>query len=70
MTNLKHAVRNFWNDEEGVTAIEYGLLAALIAVVIVVGAGLLGKNLNCLFNYVATCITATTPGSCGTMSCT
>ena len=62
MTNLKQAVKNFWNDEEGATAIEYGLLASLIAVVIIVGASLLGTNLNQLFNDIATCLS--TPASC------
>ena len=40
-------------NEEGVTAIEYGLLAALIAVVIIVGAGLVGVNLNNLFTTIS-----------------
>lgn len=46
-------IRAFAREEDGVTAIEYGLLAALIAVGIVVGAGALGKNLNGLFNAIA-----------------
>lgn len=62
MTNLKLAVKNFWHDEEGATAIEYGLLAALIAVVIIVGASLLGNNLNCLFKNIAACLG--NPASC------
>ena len=49
---MKSIVR-FFRDEEGVTAIEYGLLASLVAVAIIVGAGLLGTNLNALFNYIA-----------------
>ncbi len=56
MTNLKQALRNFWNDEEGATAIEYSLIAALIAVVIIVGASTLGTNINCLFTNIATCL--------------
>ena len=47
------ATRRFMRDEEGVTAIEYGLIAALIAVAIIVGAGAVGTNLNSLFNTVA-----------------
>ena len=35
------------------TAIEYGLLASLIALAIIVGATLLGTNLNALFTYIA-----------------
>lgn len=42
-----------FRGEEGVSAIEYGLLAALIAVAIIGGAQLLGTNLNALFNTVA-----------------
>jgi pilus assembly protein Flp/PilA len=45
-------------SERGVTAIEYGLLASLIALAIIVGAALLGTNLNALFNYIAGKVTA------------
>ena len=38
--------------EQGVTAIEYGLIASLIAVAIIVGVTLVGTNLNGLFNYI------------------
>jgi pilus assembly protein Flp/PilA len=47
------ATRRFMRDEEGVTAIEYGLIAALIAVAIIVGAGLVGTNLNQLFTDIS-----------------
>ena len=43
---MQQFIRNFWNDEEGATAIEYGLIAGLIAVVIAVGATALGNGLN------------------------
>jgi pilus assembly protein Flp/PilA len=43
----------FFKDEEGATAVEYGLIATLIAVAIIVGAGLLGTNLNALFTTIA-----------------
>jgi pilus assembly protein Flp/PilA len=39
--------------EEGVTAIEYGLIASLIAVVIIVAVTLVGTNLTDTFNEVA-----------------
>jgi len=39
-------------SERGVTAIEYGLIAALIALAIIVGITLVGTNLNALFNYI------------------
>lgn len=41
------------DSEKGVTAIEYGLLASLIAVAIVVGAGLVGANLSAIFTFIA-----------------
>jgi pilus assembly protein Flp/PilA len=44
-------------SERGVTAIEYGLIAALIAVVIVGGITLIGTNLQKVFAYVAGKIT-------------
>ena len=43
----------FLKDEDGVTAIEYGLIAALIAVVIIVSAGLVGGSLNDIFTVVS-----------------
>jgi pilus assembly protein Flp/PilA len=46
-------VQKFFSDEEGVTAIEYGLLAALIAVLIIAGATALGTNLGALFTALA-----------------
>jgi pilus assembly protein Flp/PilA len=42
------------NDKSGVTAIEYGLIAALIAVAAVVVMGTVGTNLSSTFNTVAT----------------
>ncbi len=45
-------VSQFMNDESGATAIEYGLIAALIAVVIVGAVTLLGSNLVSLFDEV------------------
>lgn len=41
-------------DEKGVTALEYGLIAALIAVVIIAAVSSLGSNLSQTFNNVAT----------------
>jgi pilus assembly protein Flp/PilA len=53
MNKIAQGMKQFLNDEEGVTAIEYGLIAALIAVMIIAGAGLVGTNLNGLFNFIA-----------------
>lgn len=46
-------IMNFLREEEGVTAIEYGLIAALIAVVIIAGATLVGTGVNNTFTTVA-----------------
>ncbi len=44
----------FARDESGATAIEYGLIAALIAVVIVTALTTIGTNLKTKFNSIAT----------------
>jgi pilus assembly protein Flp/PilA len=46
-------VRRFINDESGATAIEYGLIAGLVAVAIIAALTLLGNSLNTLFSNVA-----------------
>lgn len=50
------AIKNFINDEAGVTAIEYGLIAALIAVVIITAVTAVGVDVTAVFNKVATSI--------------
>ena len=50
---MSKTIKNFLNDEEGATAIEYGLIAGLIAVGIIVGATALGGGLNKLFDDIA-----------------
>jgi pilus assembly protein Flp/PilA len=47
------ATRRFMRDEEGVTAIEYGLIAALIAVAIIASVGAVGTDLSALFTRIA-----------------
>jgi len=44
------------DDERGATAVEYGLMVALIAIVIIAAVTLLGGNLNGLFNKTATTV--------------
>ena len=51
VTNLSHRFEN--REDRGATAVEYGLLVGLIAVVIIVGVTLLGTKLLALFNGVA-----------------
>jgi pilus assembly protein Flp/PilA len=59
MTLLKRLI----HDEEGATAIEYGLIAGLVAVAIITALSLLGTSLDNLFTDVATQVEgATTAG--------
>ena len=50
---MKNFVSRFIKDESGATAIEYGLIAALIAVVLITALSALGGNLKAKFNEVA-----------------
>ena len=50
---VKHIVR-FMKEEDGATAVEYGLMVALIAVVIIASVKLLGTNLDSHFSKVST----------------
>jgi pilus assembly protein Flp/PilA len=49
-------LKRFWEDETGASAVEYGLLVALIAVVIITAVTTLGTNLSSKFSRVATSI--------------
>lgn len=55
------AVKDFLREEDGVTAIEYGLIAALVALAIVAGATALGGGLNAMFDAVASKLNAVKP---------
>ena len=50
---MKALLQRFAKDESGVTAIEYGLIASLIAVAIITAVTLVGTNLTALFNTIA-----------------
>jgi pilus assembly protein Flp/PilA len=62
MEKLMFAVQRFMKDEEGVTMVEYGLIAALIAIVCIVAITAVGQNLNLVFttikNYLANAVAA------------
>jgi pilus assembly protein Flp/PilA len=53
-TYARCMLRNFVRDEKGVTAIEYGLIAALIAVAAVTVMGTVGTDLSNVFTKVST----------------
>lgn len=56
---MLRAIMNFVRDEEGASAVEYGLLAALIAAVIVGAVSTLGSNLCTTFTNIASNISGT-----------
>ncbi|WOD16680.1 Flp family type IVb pilin [Paraburkholderia kirstenboschensis] len=53
MKSFINNAKAFIRDEDGVTAIEYGLIATLIALAIIVGVTAVGTNLNAKFNFIA-----------------
>lgn len=52
MKNLLSGVNRFFRDEEGASAVEYGILVALIAVAVIVTVGLVGQKLDAVFQVV------------------
>ena len=62
--NLIQSIRSFIRDEHGAAAIEYGLIAALIAVAIIAGATLLGGSLNTLFTRLGNCMANPSVAAC------
>lgn len=58
MKEAMNHLQNFIHDESGATAIEYGLLAALVALGITVGATALGTQLGALFTRISTRLAA------------
>jgi pilus assembly protein Flp/PilA len=61
MKTYPHKFMEFINDEEGASAIEYGLLVGLIALAIVAGATLLGTSISDMFGRAATRLDAVAP---------
>jgi pilus assembly protein Flp/PilA len=53
MNALMTAVKNFAHDDDGITAIEYGLIAAVMATAVVAAFGLLGPALSDAFTKLA-----------------
>ncbi|HHJ98870.1 MAG TPA: Flp family type IVb pilin [Actinobacteria bacterium] len=53
LTKLYVRTRNFFERDEGATAVEYGLMVALIAVVIIGAVTLVGGNLKAIFDSIA-----------------
>lgn len=66
MNKVLSFTNRLWKDEDGATAIEYGLLAALIAVAIITIVGTLGGTLNGVFTRVNADLVSGTPAPAAT----
>ena len=53
MQKFVTAMKNFFSEEDGPTAVEYGVMVALIAAVVIAAATLLGTATSSIFNAVA-----------------
>ncbi len=51
---MKRSFKKFVQDDAGATAIEYGLIAALIAIVIIAGVRSTGTKLSAVFDQIST----------------
>jgi pilus assembly protein Flp/PilA len=49
-------LRAFWNDDSGVTAIEYALICSVISITIITAATSVGTKLSTIFDTVATAL--------------
>ena len=58
---VRAKLREFVRSDSGATAIEYGLIAGLIAVVIIASVGVVGTELLDLFNAIITGLGGTVP---------
>ena len=58
MEKLVQQVKQFWNDESGVTAVEYAIMIAAVGAVILFAAPTLGNALNTYFGTIATAISS------------
>lgn len=61
---MRNFIKQFAADESGATAIEYGMIAALIAVVIMAAVQAIGTNLDATFDKIAKCLASPTADNC------
>ena len=64
MDKLKTMIQQFLAEEDGATMIEYGLLAALIALVVAAAVVTVGTALGDRFNDVEACVNDATGAAC------
>ncbi len=50
---MKHFISRYVKDESGATAIEYGLIATMISIVVIATLNAVGSGLNTVFNQIA-----------------
>lgn len=58
MSKFAQVARRFWNDEDGATMVEYGLMVALIAVVCIFAVTALGSAISGIFANTASTISS------------
>lgn len=58
------SIRRFVNDDSGVSTIEYGLIAALIAAALIAVLSLAGTSLSALWSRIAACLALPTAAAC------
>ena len=63
MKSLVVGIKRFLKDEEGVTMVEYGLLAALISIVCIVAITAIGTNLNTAFETICNALATAVGGA-------
>jgi pilus assembly protein Flp/PilA len=64
MKNLYNGIRKFAKDEEGASAVEYGMMVGLIAVAIIITVAAIGTQLNTLFTTIKECLTDSSAAAC------
>jgi pilus assembly protein Flp/PilA len=60
-TRIQALINSMRTEEDGATAVEYGLMVSLIAVAIITAVGIIGTNLNDMFTAVGGKIGTTIP---------
>ena len=64
MKNLYNGIRKFARDEEGASAVEYGMMVGLIAVAIIITVAAIGTQLNTLFTKIQACLIDSSSAAC------
>jgi len=59
---MKATIQKFLKDDSGATAIEYGLIAALVSVAAIIALRAMGTSLDTMFNSVATILNGAVGG--------